>query len=1017
MPTRRSILDGLNLNTNTVDDFTNRLLSGDGLVEGLTPDTEPSMLRVEDGDTIINDELGVSYRLSGFDTPETKHGTEYPDKAYRIQDQSGISVEEQNLRGQEATNRVQELIDSGMITTESLISNTTGTDKYGRVLSKDDSITDIMVGENLAVPWDKYDIKNQDVYRRYQEKKYRLTGSNDPLAENMRDHALEYADDMDLLDSLNNYAKLGASSVARAGAGAINFVLDATLGTANRIVGTAVNNTFGEGTMNDSNDIKFMNDYADKKYMYKAFGVNRRESDFARADILMDWYSGNKSTAVLKSLAEAPDTLIDSSGDIALTFIPFVGVAQKANATTNLAKVSYALKRNGGFLLQSGSIADTLLSERANNNDTKDISFQEAMAVGIDSLFITAIDRWAFSKSISPELKDGVRSIFAPTTAIARTGSGKALTKEEIASLEYIAPYSVRTSHSASMLSNVLSSIGSIVGYATLASAREATQEIVQTTGEVLAREYGTDKFGTTPVLARENNIREITLAGLLGAGAGGAVHSTTSGVGQAFYVGNGLHKHVSNVVARNEFYASISHLSPTEYQNVKDTIEADLHASKEFLYANSKVKDEIDNATDENGNLDFSKLTTSEAKTTVLHATKMKIQKYFDNNTDAIDPMRDKVVKHYIDSLISIVADGTTDINNGSVFNNAIDKLVDLSTELKQFQGKFQNGKKTNPLVVATKTFLTDIHSGAFSDPKAELTAFVQKLSDVMTNEESKEVAFPKKFLVDTVTYSTVTTPKGQTPKFSVGVDSKQSISNTVGSLQSLAYAAYKKLSIMSEALKYKEYLPSAISKQSTPNLQTTALTLRKKINESDGSNNKIYEATLEHIEDTLKFRDKVYDELGFKTKESKSNTLNGKVREAMTDAITIAKGKAVQGTPNNLLTNPTHIKETLTDILYRNLVLDKENAAVVKEYLSVIDEHEDVKIQKLVQLVREHIGNSDDKIIVDRLQTGDTSSYYESIADLNGTFDDVVFDEIEMTTDQALDLVNKLGLSSVIC
>ena len=439
-------------------------------------------LKYIDGDTVVDPLTGVVFRFQGFDTLETQDS----DKAKKIGKTTLYSTP------------LKDMVESGSLTADDLYNSMNGVDNYGRVLVDIPELATASILSGTAVPSNKYDQKNQELYRKYIEKNQNLLGENRlKELDKLREYNLDQTEyNMGIFGRIKNDLKTVGASFSRAGAMTLDLGLDATFKALDTFLGT------------DIGDSTYFNEKKTKQYQDALWGVNTLNKDFDMKEAVHEFKLGKYGSALLTATAHADELFADSSGDMLMLFGGVGEATAFLKAKGMLDGIKTLAKGNAGLLLHAAGMANTDLEKRAKLNKDGKTSVAEALSTFGAEIAIDLLDKASFKGLLegSGEKIQALKQVIAGLGGSDRAIVAKAIGKNLI-------------------------DIGS---KATISGIKEGTSEAMQEYIQILAETLGTDEKGYILPTGDEVTDRVIE-AGLSGAGMGIGLSGGISNIANAY--------------------------------------------------------------------------------------------------------------------------------------------------------------------------------------------------------------------------------------------------------------------------------------------------------------------------------------------------------------------------------------------------------------------------------------------------------------------------------------------------
>jgi len=300
-----------------------------------------------------------------------------------------------------------------------------------------------------------------------------------------------------------NVIDAAQSGFAKAGVSSADFVLD--------VLTPGGNNDWLDNAKKQENIDKWV-------------GYNRVNATKTLGEATGYWKQGNYVSAITEVLKN-PEITAESLGMMAEMLVGFgkftkigklASRATEARAAGNIVRAEKIDKKiasgmgiadnlrhkvlsNAGFLTVVGEQANNSLEERKINNNGKEPTMVEIMAVTAEKVLELGLDRIAFGK-------------------ITGLDGGKRMLQDAFSSSTLIGK------------KRFLAKIGETAAGLSAAGATEAAQEFTQNWGQILSEQLGTEKHpgGLAAILTNQENIDEVLGATL--AGAAGGVHMGAPG-------------------------------------------------------------------------------------------------------------------------------------------------------------------------------------------------------------------------------------------------------------------------------------------------------------------------------------------------------------------------------------------------------------------------------------------------------------------------------------------------------
>jgi endonuclease YncB( thermonuclease family) len=415
---------------------------------------------IQDGDTINNS------RLAGFDTPESLDSK----KTQRIAEMYGVDPSTQQYLGLQAKDELTRLLKDQ----EMNQFTQTGSDMYGRGILENTKLTDTMIQNGYAVPYDKYDEKRQNLYRRAMEKETNLFGSNREDMQAIRQYNV---DDQDpgylsrLSESVDAFQSGTVQAIGKFG----DFVTDVIGYGADAVgaekLGAWLDNTFE--TM------------ASTEYADKVTGYDRSEANFAMGEALHQWKMGDYVGALTTAIT-TPEVVAES---LPLMIEMMIGGGKFKAGTKGVKLLGSHLKKNAGLAAVIGQETNAQAEEFEEIHGEK-VSATKLAEMTVMNTVMFSLDRLTFKQITG--LKEGFKEAIKVLP-----DSSKAVIAKKALALTY--------------------NTGS-------AMVKEGAQEYAQTWGEILNIQ-DTDLEGYVSQLDKEELQDEALTGAIMGAGAGGQMH------------------------------------------------------------------------------------------------------------------------------------------------------------------------------------------------------------------------------------------------------------------------------------------------------------------------------------------------------------------------------------------------------------------------------------------------------------------------------------------------------------
>ena len=439
-------------------------------------------LKYIDGDTAVDPLTGVIFRFRGFDTLETQDSN----KAQKVGKTTLYSTP------------LKDMIESGSLTADDLYNRMNGVDTYGRVLVDVPELATASILAGVAVPANKYDQKNQELYRKYIEKNQDLLGEDRLKNLNkLREYDLDQTEyNMGIWGRIKNDLKTVGASFARAGAMTLDLGLDTTFKALDTFLGT------------DIGDSTYFNDKKTKQYQDNLWGINTLNKDFDMKEAVHEFKLGKYGSALLTATAHADELFADSSGDMLMLFTGAGEATAFLKAKGMLEGIKTLAKGNAGLLLHAAGMANTDLEERAKLNKDGKTSVAEALSTFGAEIAVDLLDKASFETLF----KGNGEKIQALKQVIAGLGGSDKATV-------------------AKAIGKNLIDIGSKASKGML---YEGTSEAIQEYIQILAETLGTDEKGYILPTGDEVTDRVIE-AGLAGAGMGIGLSGSISNVSNVY--------------------------------------------------------------------------------------------------------------------------------------------------------------------------------------------------------------------------------------------------------------------------------------------------------------------------------------------------------------------------------------------------------------------------------------------------------------------------------------------------
>jgi len=445
-----------------------QMLDNQYLKDTIIRDISIGKLKYIDGDTVVDPLTGVTFRFQGYDTLETQDSN----KAQKVGKTTLYNTP------------LKDMVESGVLTANDLYNNMNGVDNYGRVLVDIPELATASILSGTAVPSNKYDQKNQELYRKYIEKNQDLLGENRlKELDKLREYNLNQTEyNMGIWGRIKNDLKTVGASLGRAGAMSADVVLDATFKALDTFLGT------------DIGDSTYFNEKKTQEYQYNLFGVNTLNKDFDMKEAVHEFKLGKYGSALLTATAHADELFADSSGDMLMLFTGAGEATAFLKAKGMLEGIKTLAKGNAGLLLHAAGMANNDLEQRAKMNKDGKISVAEALSTFGAEIAVDLLDKTSFETLFkgNGEKIQALKQVIAGLGGSDRATVAKAIGKNLI---------DIGSKASKGMLEEGIS---------------EAIQEYIQ----ILAETLGTDEKGYILPTGDEVTDRVIE-AGLSGAGMG----------------------------------------------------------------------------------------------------------------------------------------------------------------------------------------------------------------------------------------------------------------------------------------------------------------------------------------------------------------------------------------------------------------------------------------------------------------------------------------------------------------
>ena len=430
-----------------------------------------------DGDTVRDPYTGAIFRMKGYDSLET------------LDSEKATYTGKTELK----TTPLKELVESGALTTDDLYSNLSGVDKYGRMLVDIPKLTEASILSGTAVPSNKYDQKNQELYRKYIEKNKDILGE-DRLEEldKLREYDLDKTEyNLGIWGRIKNDLKTIGASATRLGSTVGDFVLDSTYKALDSLFNTELG------------DSLYFNKKKTSEYNYDKWGVFTYNKDFDMKEAVHNFKLGNYGQAIIDATVHADELFADSSADMVMLFSGIGEMNALSKAKGIIDGIKTLVKGNAGLLLHAASMANNDLEERAKNNKNGKVDFVDGLNAFATEIVVDLLDRASFGTFIKGEkIKlDALKSIIDGIGGKERIKIAKTISK------------------------NILNIGSKITKGGLYEGGSEALQEYLQ----ILTTTVGTDKYGNV-LPTGEEQIDRVIEAGLSGAGMGigisGGIHN-----------------------------------------------------------------------------------------------------------------------------------------------------------------------------------------------------------------------------------------------------------------------------------------------------------------------------------------------------------------------------------------------------------------------------------------------------------------------------------------------------------